>query len=73
MAGRGLPEAAAQLPNLVSLACAHCGLERLPEALGDARGQPQLSQLIASGNRLTRLPLGMAGASALVKLELQVC
>jgi Leucine-rich repeat (LRR) protein len=70
--GGGLPEEAAALPQLASLACADCGLERLPEALGDGRGQPALAQLLAGGNRLARLPAGLAGAAALVRLELQV-
>jgi hypothetical protein len=70
--GGGLPEEAAALPQLASLACAACGLERQPEALGDGRGQPALAQLLAGGNRLARLPAGLAGAAALVRLELQV-
>jgi Leucine-rich repeat (LRR) protein len=70
--GTGLTEEAARLPALASLACADCGLEALPEELGDCRGQPLFSQLVASGNSLARLPAGLARASALVKLELQV-
>jgi len=67
----GLPDDVSQLPALASLSCAACGLEVLPESLGDARVQPLLSQLQAAANRLVRLPIGLARASALVKLELQ--
>ncbi|GBG00125.1 hypothetical protein Rsub_12736 [Raphidocelis subcapitata] len=68
--GAGLPDEAAALPALASLAAADCGLESLPDALGDARAQPALAALALSGNRLARLPPGLAGASALVRLEL---